>query len=140
MGTVFYYLLKQPNIMQQLQAEIRTAFQSYDEIGAMSTNNLSFLIAVIREAMRIYPPVPLALPRTVPEGGDTIDGRFVPAGVRCARSAPKQDANIHRPRFQHILSQRAWTRRTSKIRGCFVPRGGLEKASKTCVKHLSPSR
>lgn len=89
MGTVFYYLLKQPNVMQQLQAEIRSTFGSYDEITARSTNNLEFLIAVIREAMRIYPPVPLALPRIVPEGGDTIDGRFVPAGVICARSSPK---------------------------------------------------
>ncbi|KAH5479181.1 hypothetical protein HBI52_224610 [Parastagonospora nodorum] len=81
MGTVFYYLLKRSDIMQRLQAEIRSSVESYNEITALSTNNLPFLIAVIREAMRIYPPVPLALPRIVPEGGDTIDGRFVPAGT-----------------------------------------------------------
>jgi cytochrome P450 len=91
MSTVFYYLLKRPDIMQQLQAEVRSSFKSYEEITALSTTtDLPFMITVIREAMRIYPPLALALPRIVPEGGDTIDGRFVPAGVRmCALQAPE---------------------------------------------------
>ncbi len=38
--------------------------------------------AVILEGLRIYPPLPFALPRVVPEGGDTVDGHFLPAGVR----------------------------------------------------------
>ena len=31
--------------------------------------------------MRIYPPLPFALPRVVPAGGDTVDGHFLPEGV-----------------------------------------------------------
>jgi cytochrome P450 len=81
MSTVFYYLLKEPDVMRQLQGEIRSSFKLYDEITALSTTDLPFLVAVIREAMRIYPPLALALPRIVPHSGDTIDGHFVPAGV-----------------------------------------------------------
>lgn len=36
--------------------------------------------AVILEGLRIYPPLPFALPRVVLEGGDTVDSHFLPAG------------------------------------------------------------
>ncbi|KAI4859907.1 cytochrome P450 [Hypoxylon rubiginosum] len=76
-----YYLLRNPNIMNILKNEIRGAFNSSQTINDNSTKSLPYLNAVCLEAMRIYPPLPLALPRLVPEGGDTIDGHFVPAGV-----------------------------------------------------------
>ena len=38
--------------------------------------------AVILEGLRIYPPLPFALPRVVPEGGATVNGHFLPEGVR----------------------------------------------------------
>lgn len=81
MGTVFYYLLKEPDLMHRLQSEIRTCFSSYGDIDALSTNNLALLGAVIQEALRMYPPLPLGLPRIVPQGGDTVDGHYLPAGV-----------------------------------------------------------
>lgn len=37
--------------------------------------------AVILEGMRVYAPLPFALPRVVPEGGDTVDGYFLPEKV-----------------------------------------------------------
>lgn len=56
-------------------------FRSYDEIDATSTAPLKYLHAVTLEGLRIFPPLPLALPRIVPQGGDTVDGHFVPGGV-----------------------------------------------------------
>lgn len=76
-----YYLLKNPEIMRQLQAEIRDAFTSYQAISDRSTQPLSYLNAVCLEAMRIYSPLPFSLPRVVPEGGDSVDGHFLPEGV-----------------------------------------------------------
>ena len=67
--------------MSKLQTEIRTAFSSYDQIDATSTIPLKYLHAVALEGMRIYAPLPFALPRVVPEGGDTVEGHFLPAGV-----------------------------------------------------------
>jgi cytochrome P450 len=85
-GSVFYFLLKEYDVMKKLQREIRSSFRLYDDITALSTTDLPFLVAVIREAMRMYPPLALALPRIMPHGGDTIDGHFVPAGVGFAHS------------------------------------------------------
>lgn len=42
-------------------------------------DSLIYLDAVIKEALRCSPPIPMSLPRYVPEGGRTIDGYFIPA-------------------------------------------------------------
>lgn len=76
-----YYLLKKPRVLRLLQQEIRYAFKAYSEIDGTSTVPLKYLNAVALEAMRIYPPLPFALPRVVPAGGDTVDGHFLPEGV-----------------------------------------------------------
>lgn len=81
LSCITYYLLRTPHIMQTLQEEIRGAFESYDQINAASTTRLAYLNAVVLEGLRIFPPLPFALPRVVPPGGDTVDGHFVPEGV-----------------------------------------------------------
>lgn len=78
-----YYLLRNPEIMKALQEEIRSSFNSYDEITGKSTQRLRYLKAVMLEAMRIYPPLPFALPRVVPSPGESVAGSFLPGGV-CA--------------------------------------------------------
>jgi hypothetical protein len=139
MSTVFYYLLKRPDVMTQLQAEVRSSFKSYNEITALSTTDLPFMMAVIREAMRIYPPLALALPRVVPQGGDTVDGHFIPTGVRFAQPKQGHYANSIRRKCQQIHLQRAWTRITLRIRGRFVLSDGLERAGRMCETRRSPS-
>ena len=81
LSCITYYLFKTPHANKALLEEIRSSFASYDEINAASTAHLQYLNAVALEAMRIFPPLPLALPRMVPEGGDTVAGHFIPAGV-----------------------------------------------------------
>jgi cytochrome P450 len=82
LSAITYYLLREPEVMQKLKGEIRKAFKTYGEIDAQATLRLRYLRAVILEGLRIYPPLPLGLPRIVPEGGDVVDGHFLPAGVR----------------------------------------------------------
>jgi cytochrome P450 len=93
LSAITYYLLKTPLVMQQLQGEIRQAFKSYDAIDAQATLRLRYLRAVILEGLRIYPPLPLGLPRVVPEGGDVVDGHMLPGGVRahCCGSGCQAD-------------------------------------------------
>jgi cytochrome P450 len=81
LSCITYYLLHTPHALKVLREEIDKAFKSYDEINAMSTSSLKYLQAVCLEGMRIYSPLPFALPRVVPPGGDTVDGHFLPAGV-----------------------------------------------------------
>lgn len=67
--------------MQLLRQEVRSAFKSYDEIDGNSTQPLKYLSGVALEAMRIYPPLPFALPRVVPPGGGIVEGHWLPGGV-----------------------------------------------------------
>jgi cytochrome P450 len=81
LACILLHLIKDPALMAKLSDEVRGRFDSYGEICSLSTRPLPYLKAVILEGLRIYPPLPLALPRVVPEGGDTVDGIFLPAGV-----------------------------------------------------------
>ncbi|KAH8805095.1 cytochrome P450 [Xylogone sp. PMI_703] len=78
---ICYYLLKNPECLEKLRAEIDEAFKSEDEMNAVSIGQLKYLAAVINEGLRVYPPVPANLPRRTPPGGETINGQFIPEGV-----------------------------------------------------------
>jgi cytochrome P450 len=67
--------------MKKLTSEIRGAFKSEDEIDFVSVSTLPYLLACLDEALRIYPPVPIGLPRVVPKGGASIAGNYVPEKV-----------------------------------------------------------
>ena len=43
--------------------------------------SLPYMNACIEEGLRIFPPVPISLLRTVPKEGSMIDGYMVPGGV-----------------------------------------------------------
>lgn len=88
--------MKTPSVAEKLKREIRGAFASYDDINASSTTSLEYMNAVIQEGMRIYPPLPFGIPRVVPEGGDTVDGHFLPAGVSFT-SREFEDGWLNRP-------------------------------------------
>ncbi len=75
--------------METLRSEIDSAFKSYDDINAIAASNLKYLHAVALEGMRMYAPLPFALPRVVPEDGDTVDGHPLPAGVSYPSNSPR---------------------------------------------------
>lgn len=60
-----YHLLKTPNAYKKLVAEIRGAFRSEDQITMASTYDLKYLHAVLKEGLRMFPPVPGSLTRVV---------------------------------------------------------------------------
>jgi len=82
-----YLLLKNPEVMQKLKDEVRGRWKSYDEIALRSVNEAPYLVAVISEALRYYPPVPTGFYRRVPPGGEIISGVFIPEGTSVAVSS-----------------------------------------------------
>lgn len=81
LSTANYFLMRDPSVLQKLRSEVRTRFNSYDEIHPGTTADLEYVNAVLSEALRIMAPVPWPPGRVVPEGGDSVDGYFLPAGV-----------------------------------------------------------
>lgn len=80
-GTTFW-LLRTPEVYQRLKHEIRTSFTSEEEIDMISVSKLKYLIAVLTEGLRIYPPSPSGLGRLTPANGALVEGYFMPEGVR----------------------------------------------------------
>ncbi|KAK6211426.1 cytochrome P450 [Colletotrichum tabaci] len=73
-----YYLLMNPDALKKLTDEIRSTFKDESEIDFQSVSNLPYLLACLEEALRLYPPVPIGLPRIVPKGGANIADHYVP--------------------------------------------------------------
>jgi cytochrome P450 len=80
---VTYYLLMNPTALQKLVQEIRSTFSTKEDITFASVGSLTYLLACLDEAFRLYPPVPGTLPRRTCET-DTIGGKLVSPGLRAS--------------------------------------------------------
>lgn len=88
LSAVVYYLLKNPACMAKLREEVdlfTAQGQLSDHPTYKETQQLPYLQAVIKEALRLHPATGLPLERVVPKGGATIAGRFFPEGVSGAQ-------------------------------------------------------
>lgn len=115
-GTLLH-IMTNPRVYLRLQREVDDAVREGRApstgdglITAAQARKLPYLQAVIREALRVWPPVANIFPRDVPTGGDTLilDGESVslPGGVCVGYSAYAmhrnekiygKDANAFRP-------------------------------------------
>lgn len=80
-----FYLLKNPEAMDKLVREIRGACPTQDDITLERLAQLRYLNASVEEGLRMYPPVPVGLPRVTPPEGAVICNRWVPGGVSVSR-------------------------------------------------------
>lgn len=75
------WLMRTPHAYEKLTTEVRTSFASLEDMKFEDLAKLPYMNACIEEALRIFPPLPTGLTRTVPAGGDTVAGEFLPGGV-----------------------------------------------------------
>jgi cytochrome P450 len=80
---LFARLLRHGDKMVKLQEEVRRVFGSESEItyARAGTAELPYLNACLEEGLRIHPPLPISLLRTIPVASDTINGHWVPGGT-----------------------------------------------------------
>ena len=79
-----FYLLTHPLHLKKVQDEVRSAFQTASDINLQSVGTaarLPYMDAVLKESLRIYPPLSALLPRMTGPAGDVIDGMFIPPNV-----------------------------------------------------------
>lgn len=82
---ILYYTLKNPNVYSKLRQELDEAKSSgriSSPVTWKESQELPYLDAVIKEALRLHPAVGLLLERIVPDGGLKLpDGPYLPPGT-----------------------------------------------------------
>ncbi|KAF2837252.1 cytochrome P450 [Patellaria atrata CBS 101060] len=80
----FYHAIRTPGVYNQLRKEVDEA-QARGELSAVVSHaeaqNLPYLQATIKEALRFHTPIGFGFPRVAPAGGITILDRHFPEGV-----------------------------------------------------------
>jgi hypothetical protein len=112
MRSVFYHLMKNPEVYAELIEEIDDATTS-GQLSSPPTfreaSELPFLCATIKEAMRLHPSVGLTMPRTTPAGGLEVAGRHIPAGYSIGMNAAVvgYDEDVYGP-DAHTFQPKRW--------------------------------
>lgn len=91
LGSIFRFISTSPTAWARAQAEIDEA----DRAGHLSSpvlyeetrRHLPYLVACIKEGLRLNPPATNLFARIAPQGGIVIDGHFVPAGTEITSHA-----------------------------------------------------
>ena len=128
-------LIWNPDKYAKLTKEIREAFTTEKEITNDNVAKLPYFNACIEEGLRIHPPVPVGLLRTVPEGGSYIDGNWVPAGVSDASYFIYMNANNS---LQTSVAVNSWaaSHNPANFRNpdSFIPERWIEDGYSTDIK------
>ncbi|KAL6410948.1 hypothetical protein AUP68_07380 [Ilyonectria robusta] len=83
LSAVLFFLMNHPEATRKLRLEVdqhHTRARDSRNLSFKETQEMPYLQAVIKEALRLHPAVGLPLERVVPEGGATIAGQFFPSG------------------------------------------------------------
>ncbi|CAN4114286.1 unnamed protein product [Withania somnifera] len=102
-------MMRNPSILAKAQVEVREAFRDKITFDKTNVEDLKYLKLVIKETMRLHPPIPLLLPRECMEE-TIINGYTIPVKTKVMINAwalgrdPKywDDAESFKPeRFEH---------------------------------------
>ncbi|OQE10623.1 hypothetical protein PENFLA_c085G05602 [Penicillium flavigenum] len=75
---LLYHLLMAPDKMKIIVEEVRVTFDKGSDIDMRTLEHMTYLNACIEEGLRIYPPVPVGLPRVTPDEGLLVCGEHIP--------------------------------------------------------------
>ncbi|EXJ91083.1 hypothetical protein A1O1_04190 [Capronia coronata CBS 617.96] len=147
LSSILYNLLKHPEKMRKLREEIKE-FEGQNRCGNPNVSfresqEMPYLQAVMKEALRVHPATGLPLWRVVPDGGVEICDRFFPPGTIvgvntwCAHYNEDvfgPDAKVFRPE-RWAEAEKEGGERLKNMEAYYMPFG---LGSRTCIgRHIS---
>ncbi|KAI0469875.1 cytochrome P450 [Xylariaceae sp. FL0804] len=124
-------VMSNPAVQRRLEVEVGALDENFMDADL---KGLPYLAAVIEEALRLYGAAPGALPRSVPKGGATLAGFFVPEGTTVSTQAytlhrdPNLFAEPERFMPERFISPEGHFQ--PPVKGSFMPFGG---GTRTCL-------
>ncbi|KAL1890958.1 hypothetical protein Sste5346_007955 [Sporothrix stenoceras] len=100
LAAVTNFLLKNPSTYEKCKNEVRSVFDSEDQITVAMMDKLPYMNACLEEGLRMFPPAPIGFLRTIQAQGDVIDGHHIPGGTAVSVStwcASHSAANFRDP-------------------------------------------
>jgi len=90
---LIWAVLRRPSLQRRLEEEVAALDEQFDD---SQLEKLELLNGIIDETLRLYGAAPGSLPRTVPKGGATLAGHFIPGGtvVETQAYTLHRDANV----------------------------------------------
>ncbi|KAF2176817.1 cytochrome P450 [Zopfia rhizophila CBS 207.26] len=136
--TVLYCLVKHPRIYDRLKAEIKESGpRELRPLTYAEALNMPYLQAVLKEALRLYPPASLPFERITPISGLYIRGHFIPPRTVISTSPQLMhlnteiyglDANQFRP--ERWIDAQGDTERLQRMEKCFFAFG---RGNRNCI-------
>lgn len=74
-------LIRDPRVLNKVQAEIREATHGRDQVLEDDIEHMLYMKSVVKEAMRLHPPIPLLVPRQSTQDIE-LNGYHIPARTR----------------------------------------------------------
>ncbi|KAH8896097.1 cytochrome P450 [Thozetella sp. PMI_491] len=105
---LMYYLIASPDKKRILTNEIRQRFHNDREITFVGLAQIDYLNACIREGLRVWPPVPVGLPREIAPGGNHILGRWLPGGTSVSKHSRATTKNTEIRRNPDKFAPERW--------------------------------
>jgi hypothetical protein len=90
LSSALYHIYKDPKILRRIRDELDTMEKDgtiSNPVTFQEAQNMPYLQAIVKEALRVHPAVGVPLIRVVPEGGAHINGYFFSEGVRKPNSS-----------------------------------------------------
>jgi cytochrome P450 len=102
-----YLLCRNPDKMVKLVGELRS-LESPENLNIATLQGLPYLNACLEEGLRLYPPVPMIVPRVTPARGAIVCDQFVPEGVSLGDSLETVLSNQATTDTSHSFSIRSF--------------------------------
>ncbi|KAK0751851.1 benzoate 4-monooxygenase cytochrome P450 [Schizothecium vesticola] len=120
-----YFMIRHPDAWARCRAEVDAAGLSSGVVNFADAQRLPFLQACIKEALRIFGPASMGLPRVVSKGGLEIAGKTLPEGtivsvniwvIHHSKEIWGKDARVFRP-------ERWFEKDAARLEKFFIPWG-----------------